>query len=209
MQLGEPIMHILNLVNFIKLNKLNMENIKKLKLVLLLFALVMLASCKKEEKLTFTHYATGGLSEEYEMDIIFEQSNSTFTAYQVAYSSCTCRDAITNYKSICYVEILNTKESGEDASIRYITLGENKGLYGDSNPNYNIASHDDKFFELNLVKPLIGITKKEMDKFTGYGYVSEAVDADAVSGATVTTSNIQSMLKSLFKYHKEKYYNGK
>ena len=114
-----------------------------------------------------------------------------------------------NYKSVCYVEILNTRESGDDAAIRYITLGENKGLFGDSDPNYNISDYTYEYYNDNLVKPLIGITKREIDEFKGYGYFVEGLNVDALTGATVTSSNLQSMLKSLFEYHKEKYYHGK
>ena len=67
---------------------------KRLKTILALFiASIALLSCNnaeiKEEnstdnKVRFTHYASGGTMEEYDIDIIFEESNSTFTAYQVA-----------------------------------------------------------------------------------------------------------------------------
>ena len=164
---------------------------------------------KSNSKVKYTHFASGGLAEDYDFEIIFEESNSTFTAYQVAYSSCTCRDEIVNFKSICYVEILNTRDSGDDAAIRYITFSENKGLFGDSNPNYNDSKIDEKYYDIHLIKPLIGVTKREMDKFAGYGYCIDAIDVDAMTGATVTRSNLQSMLKSLFNYHKNKYYNGK
>jgi len=60
---------------------------------------------------TFTHYSTGATTEEYEAVILFEQSNSTFTSYQVAFSSCTCRDSSVNYLSVAYVELLNNKDS--------------------------------------------------------------------------------------------------
>lgn len=192
---------------------------KKLEIILVIFIVSMaLLSCNnveiKEEnsidnRIKFAHYASGGTMEEYDIDIIFEESNSTFTAYQVAYSSCTCRDSLVNYKSVCYVEILNTRESGDDAAIRYITLGENRGLFGDSDPNYNISDYTYEYYNDNLVKPLIGITKREIDEFSGYGYFVEGLDVDALTGATVTSSNLQSMLKSLFEYHKEKYYHGK
>lgn len=192
---------------------------KKLEIILVIFIVSMaLLSCNngeiKEEnsidnRIKFAHYASGGTMEEYDIDIIFEESNSTFTAYQVAYSSCTCRDSLVNYKSVCYVEILNTRESGDDAAIRYITLGENRGLFGDSDPNYNISDYTYEYYNDNLVKPLIGITKREIDEFSGYGCFIEGLDVDALTGATVTSSNLQSMLKSLFEYHKEKYYHGK
>ena len=209
-------MLIYHLKNYTK-NKLDLI-LLLIKMIIMLTALLALFSCDRsvnndtivnDKKVKYIHYASGGVEDIYDMDIIFEESNSTFTAYQISYSSCTCRDAITNYKSICYVEILNTKESGDDASIRYITFGENKGLFGDSNPNYYIEKYDEKYYDEHLIKPLIGITKKEIDEFNGYGYCIEAIDIDAVTGATVTRSNLQSMLKSLFSFHKEKYYHGK
>ena len=183
--------------------------LKKCKFILLLS--ILLFSCNKKDtnKIEYTHFASGGFKEEYEMDIIFEEANSTFTAYQVAYSSCTCRDQLVNYKSICYVEILNTRESGDDAAIRYITFWENRGLFGDSVPNYNYDYIDEDYYDKHLVKPLIGVTKREIDTFNNYSDCIEAIDVDAMSGATVTRSNLQSMLKSLFSYHKTKYYNGK
>jgi hypothetical protein len=45
-----------------------------------------------------------------------------------------------------------------------------------------------------------------LDAWTGYGSQLPAVDADAVTGATVSTGNITSMLQSLFEYHAAKYY---
>ena len=168
-----------------------------------------LISCSKsinENKVKYTHYASSGVEDEYEFDIIFEQSNSTFTAYQIAYSSCTCRDNLVNYKSICYVELLNTKKSPEDAAIRYITFSENRGLWGDSNPNYYKHEYTEEYYDEHLVKPLIGMSKKEIDKFGGYGKYEDLLDVDAISGATVSSSNLLSMLKNLFKYHVEKYY---
>ena len=198
------------------------ENIKtnnkfKISIIVLLLILTSLynVSCNKiikinnDNNLTFTHYSTNGVVEDFDMDILFEESNSTFTAYQVAYLSCTCRDSLVSFKSVCYVEILNTKDSGDEAAIRYMTFGENKGLFGDTNPNYNKPNHTEEYFDKNLVKPLIGVTKKEIDEFTGYGYLHETLDVDAMAGATVTATNLQSMLKSLFSYHKNKYYNGK
>ena len=157
---------------------------------------------------TFTHYASGGAEEEYTALILFEQSNSTFTAYQVAYSSCNCRNPIVNYLMVCYVEILNTKSSPEQASIRDITCLDNKGVWGDSNPNYYISYYTDEYMNEHLVKALIGTSKEEIDAFEGYGTWIDRIDADTVAGATVSSSNMQSMLKSLFEYHVDHYYGS-
>ena len=63
--------------------------------------------------------------------------------------------------------------------------------------------------EQNFVQRLVGASKKDFDAWKGYGRQLPCVDADAVTGATVTTSNVTSMLKSLFKYHVQKYYSVK
>lgn len=155
---------------------------------------------------TFTHYSSGGTREEYTAVILFEQSNSTFTSYQVAFSSCTCRDSSVNYYSVCYVELLNNKDSAEDAAIRAITFGENKGLWGDSNPNYYISEYTQEYMDENFVQSLVRATKADIDAWGGYGTQVSCVDADAVTGATVSTGNITSMLQGLFEYHAEHYY---
>jgi len=155
----------------------------------------------------YKHYASGGTEETYTAVILFEQSNSTFTSYQIGFSSCTCRDSLVNYFSVCYVELLNTRESGDKAAIRTITFGNNQGLWGDSNPNYYMHDYTEEYMDENLVQPMVGATKEIFDKWGGYGTQIECVDPDAVTGATVSSSNITSMLKSLFEYHAEHYYN--
>ena len=154
----------------------------------------------------YTHYASGGTAETYTAVILFEQSCSTFTSYQVAFSSCTCRDALVNYFSVCYVELLNTKPSAGEASIRSITFGNNQGLWGDSNPNYYRHDYTEAYMDENFVQSFVGVSMDEISLWNGYGTQIDAVDADAVSGATVSTSNITSMLQELFKYHAAKYY---
>lgn len=156
----------------------------------------------------YTHYASGGTQEKYTAVILFEQNCSTFTSYQVAFSSCTCRDALVNYYSVCYVELLNTRESGDKAAIRAITFGNNQGLWGDSNPNYYHHDYTQQYMDENFVQQLVGVTKAEADAWGGYGTQLEVIDADAVSGATVSTGNITSMLQGLFEYHAAKYYNN-
>ena len=157
---------------------------------------------------TFSHYSSGGTREDYQAVILFEQANQSFTAYQVAFPSCTCRDPIVNYYSVCYVELLNSRRNAEDAAIRDISFRNNQGLYGDSNPNYYIAEYTEEYMHENFIDQLIGVTKADFDDFTGYGSWVEAIDVDAIAGATVTTSNVQSLLKSLFEYHTDKYYQS-
>ncbi len=185
--------------------------------LLLLIVLMLFSGCSTSEQaqadpfaeFSYTHYSSGGTPENYTAVILFEQSCSTFTAYQVAFTSCNCRDPLVSYLSVCYVELLNTKQSSEDAAIRTITFGNNMGLYGDSNPNYYILEYTEEYMDENFVQRLVGAPKSDFDSWQGYGSQLSSVDMDAVSGATVTTSNVTSMLKALFQYHAEKYYAEK
>lgn len=158
----------------------------------------------------FTHYSSGGVSEEHSAVILFERGNSTFTAYQVGFTSCTCRDTAVNFASVLYVELLNTKETAEEASIRCISFGKkdgyNVGVWGDSDPIHGRPDYTKAYMDENFVQLLVKKSKAEFDAWEGYGKQLEGVSADAVSGATVTTSNITSVLKSLFEYHAAKYY---
>ncbi|NLW78955.1 MAG: hypothetical protein GXY32_06045 [Ruminococcaceae bacterium] len=154
----------------------------------------------------FTHYTSGGSTETYPAVILFEESNSTFTCYQVAFLSCTCRDSLVNYYSVCYVELLNNKPSADLATIRAISFGDNMGLYGDSNPNYYKHEFTEEYMDEHFVQALVGVAQSDFDTWQGYGSQLQQVDADAVAGASVTTGNVTSMLKSLFKYHAAKYY---
>ena len=113
-----------------------------------------------------------------------------------------------NYYSVVYVELLNTKPSGDEAAIRSITMADNKGLWGDSNPNYYIAEYTQEYMDEHFLQPLVGVTKAEFDAWQGYGTQIDAIEADAVSGATVSTGNLTSMLRSLLAYHAEKYYQN-
>ncbi|MCL1831041.1 MAG: hypothetical protein FWG21_06385, partial [Oscillospiraceae bacterium] len=112
-----------------------------------------------------------------------------------------------NYMSVAYVEILNTRPTADEAAIRTITFGNNMGLWGDSNPNYNMPLYTEQYLDEVFVQRLVRVTKAEIDAWEGYGTQLAVVDIDAVTGATVSTSNIMSMLKSLFQYHTEKYYS--
>ena len=189
---------------------------RKLIIALLLVFSVLLCGCQggaqssgstaQYPTFEFTHFASGGTEETYKAVILFEESCSTFTSYQVAFSSCTCRDSMVNYYSVCYVELLNTKPSADEASIRTITFGNNQGLWGDSNPNYYIADYTQEYMDEHFVQALVGATKADFDAWGGYGTQLGQIDADAVTGASVSSGNITSMLKSLFAYHAEHYY---
>ncbi len=183
-------------------------------LLVLTLALVLFTSCSTEVEesssfpiIKFDHFSSGGVSEEYEAVILFEQSNSTFTSYQVAFLSCNCRDALVSYFSVMYVELLNSKENVEDSAIRSITFGNNQGLWGDSNPNYYVPEYTEEYYDEHFVQKLVKATKSDIDSWAGYGESIEPIGVDLIAGATVSTSNITSMLQSLFEYHEENYYS--
>lgn len=192
---------------------------KKVVSILLVFTfLFALTSCgeqgvknKKEienpyDMFHYTHYASGGTEEEETAVILFEYPNSTFTSYQVAFISCTCRDQSVNYYSVMYIELVNTKDKPEDATIRSITFSDGKGMWGDSNPTYGTTNYTPQYFDENFIQPLVGKTKADFDAWGGYKKQIEGIDVDAVTAASVSTSNITSCIKSLFEYHVNKYY---
>lgn len=192
---------------------MNVTKLKKLLIPILLISMLSACAGKPQKAQTsefptfkYTHFASGGTQEEYTAVILFEQANSTFTEYQVAFSSCTCRDPSANYYSVCYVELLNNKPTAEESAIRAIAFGQNRGLYGDSNPNHYISEYTEEYMDANFVQSLVYDTKADIDAWGGYGTQVAGVNADAVTGATVSTSNITSMLQGLFKYHAEHYY---
>ena len=168
-------------------------------------------ACAELDTIPYTQYASGGTPTELEAVILFENKNSTFTRYQVAFTSCTCRGPESNYRSVMYIELLNTKGTAEEALIRSICFGEKDGvtvgMWGDSNPVYMRPDYTKEYMDENFVQKLVGCTKADFDAWEGYGDILEAVDADAVTGATVSVSNVTSVIRSLFQYHADKYYS--
>ena len=179
-------------------------------------ALLLLALCPAQARaelttIPYTQYASGGTPTELEAVILFENKNSTFTRYQVAFTSCTCRGPESNYHSVMYIELLNNKDSAEEAKIRSISFGQlngvTVGMWGDSNPVYMRPDYTAEYMDENFVQKLVGSCKADFDAWEGYGDIPDAVDADAVTGATVSVSNVSSVIQALFQYHADKYYS--
>ena len=160
----------------------------------------------------YEHFRTGGSDGPVYAAIIFENSNSTFTKYQVAITSCTCRDAANNYRSLMYVELDNTAANPDAAIVRWIAFGQdgayNVGVWGDSSPIPTNPDYTSEYMSEHLVQPLVGLTKADIDAWGGYGTLPADMDIDAVAGATVTSSNIVSALQALFAYHAATYYGA-
>ena len=191
-----------------------MKKRKTLLSFLCLSALLLTALCVPAyadmDMIPYTQYASGGTPTDLEAVILFENSNKTFTKYQVAYTSCTCRGPEKNFRSVMYIELLNTKDTAEEASIRQISLGEldgvTVGLWGDSNPVMGHPDYTAEYMDENFVQKLVGTNKAQYDAWEGYGDLIEGVEPDAVTGATVSVSNMTSVIKALFQYHADKYY---
>ena len=185
---------------------------KKIAFALVLLTLVLFAGASLAEFATvpYKQYSSGGTATDLEAVILFENKNSTFTRYQVAFASCTCRGAESNYRSVMYIELLNNKDTADEAKIRSISFGEVKGttvgMWGDSSPIYMQPDKTVEYMDEHFVQKFVGLTKADVDQWEGYGKVVSSVDADAVSGATVSVSNITSVVKAMFKYHADKYY---
>lgn len=160
----------------------------------------------------YEHYRTGGADGQTYAAIIFENANSTFTKYQVAITSCTCRDAALNYRSVMYVEMDNTAANADNAILRWLTFGDDGGytvgLWGDSSPIPTNPDYTSEYMDEHLVQPLVGLTKADIDAWGGYGTLPGDLDVDAVAGATVTCSNVVSALQALFAYHAERQYGA-
>ena len=160
----------------------------------------------------YEHFRTGGSDGPAHAVIIFENANSTFTKYQVAITSCTCRDAAYNYRSVMYAELDNTAANPDDAIIRWLTFGVDGdytvGLWGDSSPIPTNPDYTSAYMDEHLVQPLVGMTKADIDAWGGYGTLPGGLDVDAVAGATVTSSNVVSAVQALFAYHAATYYGA-
>lgn len=185
---------------------------KKIAFALALLTLVLFAGASLAEFATvpYKQYSSGGTATDLEAVILFENKNSTFTRYQVAFASCICRGAESNYRSVMYIELLNNKDTADEAKIRSISFGDVKGttvgMWGDSSPIYMQPDKTVEYMDEHFVQKFVGLTKADVDQWEGYGKVVSSVDADAVSGATVSVSNITSVVKAMFKYHADKYY---
>lgn len=192
---------------------------KKMQCLLLLVLAILLfpgCSCNKDDdSIEYTHYLRGGGKEKLKAKILWEYSNSTFTKYQVSYTSYVCSDPSVNYINVIYLEITN-KGSKDEAVVRNIsfsTLEENNtifnvGLWGD----YKEAIG--KEYYSGIESELLGKIK-----YSNYEFISsiaengyrnyekiEGINADAIAGGTISASNIVSIVKAVFDYHLDTQY---
>ncbi|ERJ13043.1 FMN-binding protein [Haloplasma contractile] len=135
----------------------------------------------------YTHI--DGKNEEIEENgyIIYENENLRYVQYQVAYTSCTCRPANQNYRSLLYVEI-NKDDEGTFKTIKFDYFGDSDPIPTESGDGKDLDYWKDTYIPM----------------FVDQG--QENIDTvDAVSQATVTSENIKRILDGLSDYHKENY----
>ncbi|MDA3939048.1 MAG: FMN-binding protein [Spirochaetia bacterium] len=148
----------------------------------------------------YTHINGNGTETKRVAYVLFEYEQLKTIKYQVAYLACTCRGADVNYFSVAYVELSKT-----DGSIAFISYDQDSsghytaGMYGDSVHTYEGVPAKELFkgFRENV---LIGASQETIN-----GTAPMHGEVDTYTGATVTPNNAINMLKSLFKYHNERY----
>lgn len=194
---------------------------KKIMNLLILFFLILFPGCSgdKREKdsnvIEYEHYTNGGVKETIEAEILWKYSTKAFTKYQVAYTSYVCSNPAVNFKNVIYIELTNVE--GKDATIRKIsfsTIEENNegefnvGLWGDY-----IYSYDNNIYEgieQNLLPKLISMNYNDINELAQKGYGNykhiDDIDLDAITGGTVSASNVVSIVKAIFDYHIENQY---
>lgn len=107
-----------------------------------------------------------------------------YVRYQIAYTSCTCRQDSINKISMLFVEVAKSEKGGKTRKVSF-------DYWGDS------------------PKMPAGVTREEIEE----GFMPKLVnvkldtleDVDVMSGATVTTINLKQILAALLKYHNAKY----
>lgn len=189
-------------------------------LLMIVFSLLFISACscdKNDNTIEYIHYLRGGKSEKLDATILWEYSNSTFTKYQVAYTSYVCSDPSVNYTNVIYIEITNKGEK-EDSKIRNISFSTlkddsgstfNVGLWGDYKEAIKKEFYD-KGIEEQLLPNIKGSTYNEIENIASHGYGNyksiEGINSDLISGGTVSASNVISIVKAIFDYHLDNHY---
>ncbi len=146
----------------------------------------------------------------------FQYEGRDFVKYQVSYISCTCRPAAVNYWNTAYMELsLPSSKDPNDVVLKYLSFDDDPngdyqaGLWGDSSPVPSGITYESlkeeyiPYFNGKDIAYLQGLdTVEDIDKAdyqTGEG--RESYDADALTGATVSTNNIIRIINAMLDYH--------
>lgn len=116
--------------------------------------------------------------------IAWEFEAQGYVKYQIAFTSCTCRQESINVKSLLYVEL--TKQ-GPDSRIKRLMYN----YWGDS-PVTPVGNTREQIEE-NYMKKLAGRNRNNLDS------------VDVIAGATVTTVNLRQISAAILDYHIRNY----
>ncbi len=137
-----------------------------------------------EQILPFVHVDGFGTPTDTAAWIAWEFEAQVYVRYQVAFTSCTCRQESVNERSLLYVEIA---KSGAGGKIRKVW--------------YNYWGDSPKFPS--------GKTRQDVEQDFMPLLVNQKLDTldsvDTISGATVSIVNLKQILKALLAYHNAKY----
>jgi len=150
--------------------------------------------------------------------ILFEVEVRDYVKYQVAYLSCTCRDAVVNYYNVAYIEI--NKYTNDVRTLSFDKDGENghyhPGTWGDSSGDENQNNVTFEMFEDDFFPWIVGKTSADLEGiyyFNNGDYfdlsntktIDETDLIDEFAGSSVSTNNIIRIVKELLSYHEENY----
>ncbi len=137
-----------------------------------------------DQILPFVHIDGFGTPTDSAAWIAWEFEAQAYVKYQIAYTSCTCRQESINVRSLLYVEV--TKQ-GAASRIKRLMFN----YWGDS-PKMP-AGNTREEIETGFMKLLPGQSLETLD------------DVDVVAGATVTTVNLKQINAALLAYHLKSY----
>lgn len=118
--------------------------------------------------------------------IAWEFEAQAFVRYQIAYTSCTCRQESINKRSLLYLEIAKGKNGGKVHKIYF-------DYWGDSPVMPEGMKREE--IESGFVPKFVNIKASTLDSI------------DTISGATVTTANLKQIVGAVLAYHDKKYSN--
>ena len=134
--------------------------------------------------LPFVHVDGFGTPEDMAAWIAWEFEAQSYVRYQIAFTSCTCRQESINERSLLFMEVAKAESGGKIRKIRYEYWGDSPKL-----PS--------------------GVSREEIEEGFVPRLVNKKLDTldsvDAMSGATVTTVNLKQIISALLAYHNAKY----
>lgn len=169
-----------------------------------------LVDTDNERIIPIKHINGFGTETDEELYVMFEYKTIHFTRYQVAFISCTCRDAAENFRQVMYIELNNS-----DASVRVISFDEVEiegstktylaGVWGDSSPIPEGEENTKEDFERDLINGyLIGKTPEELSHISTMDDMTDWEPVDSYVGNSVSVNNLVRAVQTLQNYQLNK-----